>query len=278
MCAIFDRPENHQFIPIGHQHTWWCFTVCSASLTFPDASWELLKCGSQKLFCCLKLNRIEWMGRHIGSWGGFTLNLWHMRSSSSVAGRAGIRRQRSTNPSCWCLEKILEILCGCSGWCLQRRGSVSQHDGSSSSSDGHRGVVSSPVPHVLVLHHAFVVHQTRRHSDGRGRGSQGRDFLTRHLCPCHAFKGPGATLCAESQGESKVKCNKRCCLQWSGGRMDMNSCRQEVMWDQLLTEDLKRCPVLELSWDGLGDGGQRAGTHRHTHTIYTIYTKIYIYI
>lgn len=41
-----------------------------------------------------------------------------MDSSSSVAKRTGIRWQRSTNPSCWCLEKILEILWGCSGWCL----------------------------------------------------------------------------------------------------------------------------------------------------------------
>lgn len=45
--------------------------------------------------------------------------LWHKDSSSSVAKRTGIRWQRSTNPSCWCLEKILKIRWGCSGWCLQ---------------------------------------------------------------------------------------------------------------------------------------------------------------
>lgn len=60
--------------------------------------------------------------------------------------------------------------------------------------------VSSPVPHVLMLHHAFVVHHTRRHGDGRGRGSQGLGLLARHLCPGHASKGPGAALCAGSQG------------------------------------------------------------------------------
>ena len=46
------------------------------------------------------------------------LYLWHMASSPSVARRAGIRWQRSTNPRSTCLEKILEIRWGCSGWWL----------------------------------------------------------------------------------------------------------------------------------------------------------------
>lgn len=58
-----------------------------------------------------------------------------------------------------------------------------------------RRVVSSPVPHVLMLHHAFIVHQTRRHGDGRAQGS-GLNLLTRHFRPSNTCNGPGAALCA----------------------------------------------------------------------------------
>lgn len=81
-----------------------------------------------------------------------------------------------------------------------------------------RGGASSPVPHVLVLHHAFVVHQTRRHSDGRGWGSPGRDLFARHLCPGHNSKRPGAALCTRSQGE--LKFHKSWRLRWSGGHIN----------------------------------------------------------
>lgn len=74
------------------------------------------------LYIHLRVNIIRKF-QHFRKW---ITDLWHLESSSSVANRAGIRWQRSTSPNCWCLEKILKILWGCSGWCLQGHNSTYQ--------------------------------------------------------------------------------------------------------------------------------------------------------